>query len=88
MSKTGLIRINKRRLEEGFRERGFDFADEFIKLFKESSPDIQTKLLTHIAEFLFPKRRAEDEEGKSEDLKANVLVVTAELLEQLVNKAK
>lgn len=79
---------NKKRLEQGFKDKGFDYVDEFIKLYKDSGLPLNLKasLLQGLTEFLYPKRRAEDEDGKPND--QPLVVVTDELLKAMAQSAR
>lgn len=49
-------------------ERNFNFFDEYIKLYRDPKTNeiIREKLLMRFAEFLFPKLRPVDLEGKAD----------------------
>ncbi len=69
-------------------ERKFQFFDEFISLYRKGDDNTKTKLLTTMAEYLFPKARPEDAAGDPGEVTAPVIVVTDEQLESLVKNAK
>lgn len=71
---------NKRRLEDAFREKGFNYVDEFVKNYNEATPQLKIDLLKHLTEFLFPKRRAEDSDGTAGDSGPAVALTQVELL--------
>lgn len=80
---------NKRRLEESFKDKGFDFAAEFHKLYAEADKELRTKLILGVVEFLFPKRRPEDDEGNPDQgLHGMALITTPEMAKEYIIVAR
>ncbi len=88
MSRTpGSKNFNRKLLQEVLAEKNIDLVKEYFDLLTTSEPDIKSRMLMHLMEFVYPKRRAEDSSGTPED-PANILIVTDDQLKELVKIAR
>lgn len=83
----GSKNFNRRLLQDVLDEKGIDLIDDYYRILKTASLEIQARMLMHLIEFLYPKRRPEDSSGSAED-QAPGYVVTEEFLLNAITGAK
>lgn len=85
MSRTkGAKNFNRRLLQEVLEEKGFDLVAELIGLYSTAADlDTKARILMHMMEFVFPKRRPEDSAGEPENPQAGVVFLSNEELVRL-----
>lgn len=83
----GSKNFNRRLLQDVLAEKNIDLVYEYFELLKEVDPEIKSRMLMHLMEFVFPKRRAEDADGTPGEAAVQI-TVTDEQLQRLVKSAK
>lgn len=84
----GSKNFNRRLLQEALEEKGIDFIGEYYKTLHDADIEIKARMLMHLMEFIYPKRRPVDFEGEAQDSEVVIVTATDEQLLRLVGVTK
>ncbi len=84
----GSKNFNRRLLQDVLAEKNIDLIGDYFKLLSSVDDEIKARMLMHLVEFVFPKRRPEDSSGEPGDTPLAQILVTEELLLKMIPIAR
>lgn len=76
----GSKNFNRRLLQEVLAEKNIDLIGDYYALLQKVDDDIKARMLMHLIEFVYPRRRAEDSSGTAGDSPPQAALTQTELL--------
>lgn len=80
---------SRQKMLDELLNRGFDFFNEYIELYRKAEKEeTREKLLMRFAEFLFPKLRPVDLDGKPEESSKEAVLELVKQFSEMMNESK
>lgn len=81
-------RLKAGQLSEGLSDRGIDWIEETVRLYRDGNDEMKFRLLRMWADYLYAKRRPEDASGEAEQPLFGAVPLSNEDFVDLIQKTR